>query len=494
MLKLSTALIVSLCLALGACSSEPETQPDTTVIADDGSTDSGSTTEPNEAQTTDPSTVDSTDPSKMLTIEGAGLPIASDRQEEADESVGMRAPILTFGELVIPSDRPTLLLVAVGSCADCEAAADNLKSLAPEFDAVAVVIGPADTPDITEPWLAIRDEDAARAFGGRNRPTAIVIGVDGTVLSRTRPYNRSGVNYDLDELRSGLEIARNQTLKARVGKPIVAVEDQRSGQLPDSFFAVQSDGDAVEVDTATGEELNRIPALPSFDEPEIQDQVFDEVVPIPGSTGLLVNECCEPAAGQITYLQDWADFTRADLEPGFAGWEVSVSPAGDRFVLSGYQLEIVEVGADRRTPRLILGTSDGSNPDVAWLRDRLGVVYLHRGTSPAMVELIEFDDQFRPISRHNFRLQGPASSIDVNAKGQLVVAATDYDRAAVSGQVYDPDSGELVAEFALEDGVKELDYDVTGRYLAYVDGQNIARWQGGGKSGVLGEGYFTVNW
>ena len=89
---------------------------------------------------------------------------------------------------------------------------------------------------------------------------------------------------------------------------------------------------------------------------------------------------------------------------------------------------------------------------------------------------------------------GPRDDVDVNADGRFVVVANPSSGQTAKGQVYDPDTAKLVAEFGLETGVFEIDYDVTGRFLAYVDSDGIAHWQGGGESGVLGEGYRTVTW
>ena len=123
------------------------------------------------------------------------------------------------------------------------------------------------------------------------------------------------------------------------------------------------------------------------------------------------------------------------------------------------------------------------------------MVYLHRGRTPAVVEVIDLNSDRQPISRRAFELVGPAISVDVNADGNLVVVATTFGSdPAASGEVYDINTGELLAEFPLEDGATSIDYDTTGRFLAYVDGEGTARWQGAGQSGVLGEGFRTIHW
>lgn len=481
-------LLAGLCLLAGACTS---TSPESGIVA---------STEISPPETTDDSVRDVPPTTDQILdgpiVQGEPLPVASERHREGEPTVGLVSPSLTHQDLVVPSDRPTLLLVAVGSCADCAAVAEALTPLAIEHDAVAVVIGPDDTPEMPEPWVVVASNEVALAFGGRDRPTALVVGVDGVLLSRVRPYNRTGTDYDAGEIGFGLQIASNQTLGTEVATAPTPVDDGRAGPLPDSFVGIETNGDLVEVDTATGQTMERIAGLADGGEDEIQSQVFDDVLRIPGSDTFVVNECCEPAAGFVSLIEDWTAYDHAESHsgPGFNVWEVSPSVDGKFLAFSGYLRFIFELGTDPSQADRPLGESDGSNPDVAWLRDRLGVVYLHRGNSPAVVELIEFDSDYRPISRRNFLLEGPGSAMDVNADGKIVVAVNHPAGQAANGQVYDPDTGELFAEFALETGVFDVDYDVTGRFLAYVDRDGFARWQGGGDSGVLGEGYLAVSW
>ncbi len=437
---------------------------------------------------------EATEISRDITLGLTPLPVATERHQEGEPAVGLIAPSLVAPGVVVPSDQPTLILVAAGSCADCEAAAQRLTSLAAEYDAVAIVIGPEDTPIMPEPWVVVASDDVARAFGGRARPTALVLGLEGELLSRVRPYNREGTEYDTEDIRFGLQIATNQMRGSKVGQAASYLKEPRLGPLPDSFFAIEIDGDAVEVNSSTGEVLNRIPGLGVDDDEEIQSQVFDDLVSIPNSDQLLLSECCEPAAGFMGLLSGWNDFDLNSRVSGFNAWEVSPGPDGRHLAFSGYVRFVYEVGSEPVGIDDTIGASNGSNPDVAWLRDRLGVAYLHRGNVPAVVEIIEFDADYLPISRRNFELQGPASAFDVNADGNLVVVVNPPAGQAASGQVYDPNTGELMAEFALEAGVFDLDYDVSGRFLAYVDRDGIARWQGGGNSGVLGEGYRAISW
>ncbi len=266
------------------------------------------------------------------------------------------------------------------------------------------------------------------------------------------------------------------------------IEGDRFEQLPATFFAVTAEGAPVEVSTDGGEVLNEAPAL------GFESDGYDSGVPISGSDAFLINLCCEPAAGHIARFETWSEIGENPFaSPAFNAWDVAVASDGSEAVFSGYDRWLSPVAPD--ADRIGLGASNGSAPDVAWLGDRLGVVYLHRGRTPAVVEVIELDSKRQPISRRAFELVGPAISVDVNADGNLVVVATTFGSdPAASGEVYDINTGELMAEFPLEDGTTSIDYDTTGRFLAYVDGEGTARWQGAGRSGVLGEGFRTIHW
>lgn len=246
----------------------------------------------------------------------------------------------------------------------------------------------------------------------------------------------------------------------------------------------------VEVSSSDGSELNRV-AGPEVDDEEFFQAVV-EVVPIPGSDQFIVNECCEPAAGAMYLVGGW-DGVAGDKtgDSYFSGWEVSTRPDGAEIAVSGYTRFHAKLDREILLP---LGTSNGSNPDVAWLRDRLGVVFLHRNDTPAVAEIIELDRSGRAISRRSFALAGPASAIDVNAAGDLVVVAAEFGSGSSRGEIYDVDTAAMTASFGLEDGTANLDYDVSGQYLIYVDGEGVARWQGAGQSGVLGTGYINANW
>ncbi len=440
----------------------------------------------------------------MLLV-GDSLPPAQQRHQEGEPVVGTIAPGLEFGDIAIPAQVPTLLLTVVGSCADCAGAASALAPLAEEFGAQAVLLTNDEPTGAIDPaWTVIVDDKAARAFSGRDRPTAIVIDLNGAVLSRIRPFNQSGTEYDEPDLRFALEIATNQ-MRGRPPGPALEQEAGPDG-VPSSFVGVTSDGVAVEVSTETGDVLRRL-ADPIADADDLAEGFngIDEATAF--GPLVLLNECCEPAAGLLRFAPSLASEPGPDAErteqAAFAGWETAATENGRWIAISGYTRQIVDLQVEPEQlitdgiaglGAIQLGSSNGANPDVAWLRDRLGVVYLHRGNTNGVVEIIELKADFQPISRRSFETQGPASAVVVNAAGNIVVVSSAFGSDETIGQVYDIETAELLAEFPLAEGTEDIDYDASGTYLISVDGEGRVTWQGAGLTGDLGTGFISANW
>ncbi len=195
-------IALAVCLLLGACS-DPEITADVATTV--RTADSATTADPAKTAELTTSTTAEVDGGPAVVILGDPLPLAEERHSEVDPVLGAMAPDLSFGDLFIPSRRPTLVLTVVGSCANCVEATNNLTQLAEEFDAVAVLLTSVEPKEpISEPWIVAVDADAAAVLGGRDRPTALVISLDGRVLSRIRPFDRTGATYDDQDLRFGL--------------------------------------------------------------------------------------------------------------------------------------------------------------------------------------------------------------------------------------------------------------------------------------------------
>jgi len=229
---------------------------------------------------------------------------------------------------------------------------------------------------------------------------------------------------------------------------------------------------------------------------------------------LWLDDCCEPAIGTSYVVDDDQTF---DLiaDPGAVtsrnGLGPQVNAAGDRVALSLLDLGVVvadaATGAEIAGPQAVkqvVGAAVGGDPDsflnpfpVAW-----------HGSSTVAVGWPRIGGdtiQAVDVSGASPVAVGPAITVggaivagDVRTDGALVVAVirdgAEGRAAAVAGEVYDPDTGELLAEFALPPETIDVDYDPTGTFLLTVDADGSVTWFGQGRSGLLAEGYTAVSW
>jgi len=280
--------------------------------------------------------------------------------------------------------------------------------------------------------------------------------------------------------------------------------------LPATFIAVTEGWEAVEVDTATGTILRSIGVMERPGEAGDEGVVFaaiDRAWRTTDGRWHIVSECCEPAAGMIHYLDPETTLTRENHDETLSsdGWSVSSSPYDGRIARSGYTLWVGEVGEDSELSIWYeeLGSSfiDGVT---AWARDGAGISWTSAdGAGKAMLWRLDLDAP--DLGAIGFELPWVTENqwldgIGTQASGNYVAFLNTVDDgpesssvAATEGVVFSP-TGELMATFPVETGSLWGGYDPSGRVLIYTDGDNVARWQGRGNSGILGEGYVHASW
>jgi hypothetical protein len=288
--------------------------------------------------------------------------------------------------------------------------------------------------------------------------------------------------------------------------------------IPARFYAITNDTyELVEVDSATGEIFARFGGWGQTDQ-DCDDDCFLQAIDSveQGSDGRLwLTDCCEPAAGSIYALVPGESFD-AERPFGF-GLNPVVSP--DERLLARASFEnilIGPVGASGDDPAAQFPPdSDLADPPVSytpltWLDD-VTLVVRSNGAAADTLILVDASEWSEPI-QIGPTIGGLVRHPDaaVRADGMIVALATaatdtgndddpDEDESAAGqpslvGQVFDPRSGEQVAEFDLPDDVYTIDYDPSGTFLLTSGDDGVVRWLGLGQSGELASGYLASTW
>ncbi|MEM9130873.1 MAG: hypothetical protein AAGE88_00925 [Actinomycetota bacterium] len=298
------------------------------------------------------------------------------------------------------------------------------------------------------------------------------------------------------------------------GSVRVPLGDERPDVIPTSFWAIEDTTfDLVRVASSDGAVLDRLggwgEAAAAGDAPQLLTSVEATT-----DGRLWLDDCCEPAIG-TSYLVD--DDQSFDLiaAPGAVtsrnGLSPEVNASGDRVALSLLDLGVLvadgvtgaeiagPVAVKQAVATAVVGDPDGFlNPfPVAWHGSSTVAVGWPRIGGDA-VQAVNVSGAAPVAVGPAITVGGAIVAGDVRTDGALVVAVirdgTEGRAAAVAGEVYDPDTGELLAEFALPPETIGVDYDPTGTYLLTVDADGTVTWFGQGRSGQLAEGYVAVSW
>lgn len=274
--------------------------------------------------------------------------------------------------------------------------------------------------------------------------------------------------------------------------------------VPSTFIAVTEDTyELIELDAGDGRVVRNLGSTGDVDDES--SNFVDGAWWHPATGVIIVSDGPEPAAGNLTLVEPGDEYVRSSGADGWGmGWDVAISPDGRFALITGYGYDVSVLAEGTNGRRVVIEL--GGNPELdlryhpAWLRDRIGVAMVREIDGVRnLIDVIELGDDGRVVSTVTYQLDRPIADLEVRSDGKLVVLYADGDaRTPAAGGsravVVDPDSGEVEAEFMLEEGSHGLAYDATGRLLLYVDGEGTVRWQGVGESGVLAEGYIHADW
>ncbi len=275
---------------------------------------------------------------------------------------------------------------------------------------------------------------------------------------------------------------------------------------PATFMAVTDDYEAVEVDTATGDIVHRFgqradaASLASGD--EIAPNVVDGIWRSASGDVVLISECCEPAAGRITFLSGGGTLDTDYGESAWNGWWVVPSANSDDVIITGYYTQVIDAteGPGGAGAVTILENDGSGVGAIGWSPDGSSI-YWYDESAAELVTWVDSDAGFMVTSRVPIDWVGPdqhLSGLDARAGGNVVSfltrSAADGGPLETNGVVYSPVTGELLAEFPVPAGSSFGGYDPSARFVIYTTLAGAVTYQGLGKTGVLGEGYLFASW
>jgi hypothetical protein len=283
--------------------------------------------------------------------------------------------------------------------------------------------------------------------------------------------------------------------------------DQLADGRPATFLAITDDYTAVEVDTLTGEMVHIFGQTGSSAElaaaAEMPPNVLVGVWRLRDGSVIGISDCCEPAAGNIFYVaagdvlsdpygSDWS----------MHGWTLSPSPTQNVFADLGYSLVVAdptvasEIGPGHWIDDPSLGFPMGA---AAWDRDGSQLWWTTKIGEVAALATLDLAEgapthvTVLPWVMVNQDIDGIGSQAGGNLVGFVHTRNSDYQVTETMGVVFST-VGEVLANFPVETGSTWGGYDPAGKFLIYVDGNGTVRWQGGGNSGALGNGFVFASW
>lgn len=270
---------------------------------------------------------------------------------------------------------------------------------------------------------------------------------------------------------------------------------------PSTFLAVTDDYAAVEVDTLTGDIVRFLGQVSTAEELANAEcgacaNGVDGVWRTADGETFYISECCEPAGGAITVLTG-DEVMSPDQGSDLGAWSIVPSPSTDLILMVGYQTAVAD-----REGRLVAPLFDNDGGGVAaigWSNQADRVFWIEfpwyhgDGIGSATLTSYELSTGKRTVFKMPW-LEEDSYLIGLGgqASGNLVSFQVEADHST-RGVVIDP-TGTLVTTFAVEDGSTLGGYDPSGRFLIYVDGAGVVRWQGLGGSGELGRGFKMASW
>ncbi len=277
---------------------------------------------------------------------------------------------------------------------------------------------------------------------------------------------------------------------------------------PATFMAISDDYVAVEIDTATGETIHVFGQTGSSAEmaaaEEMPPNVLVGIWRTADGSNVGLSDCCEPAAGRLFFLGaegELGEDPYSTTGPWNTGWTITPPPATNRFAVMGFALQILDPVAGEEVLSVWIDEPDLGFPGgaAAWARDESAVFWTAQLEQVTMLVTLDLSLEVpNPVSvlewvGVNQYLDGIGSQESGNLVGFLHTLGSDFEIDETEGVVFST-SGELLATFPVEKGSLWGGYDTSGRFLIYVDGEDVVRWQGLGQSGTLGDGFYFASW
>jgi hypothetical protein len=285
-----------------------------------------------------------------------------------------------------------------------------------------------------------------------------------------------------------------------------------SGEHPDEFVGITSDGRLVVVDVATGEQVRELarmgdPTAPHDPADGPGPNVIQSVEVVPGDPGQAVYvDCCEPAIGIVYAVGLDGSPTTIEVRD-VTGVEGSVAFGADVAYLDGdaHLLAVAEQsGIHLLDPA---GPASGDSQRLPWPDDQPGyrLSWVETGAPRLVFEAADGAiGQMVLLDGGQWSTLSPPEGVrwthPVGLGEQLVVAEqccgsyeAEYEDAV--GRVLDPDTGEVLSSFEYDDVVVDQDVDGEGRLLVtYRDGRVVLLDPTTGEQTELASGYTGASW
>lgn len=269
-------------------------------------------------------------------------------------------------------------------------------------------------------------------------------------------------------------------------------------EFPAVVWGIEADTyDVVEVDTASGEVLRRIPGWgDEFVDPDVGPLQALQTIDVVGEI-VWTGDCCEPAVGSVFGVETSSDVRIPDSSIRSFGIDPVISPDGASVAVGALDIGVTvfdaATGATTVDPQLIdelLPAPTGVEPPLfpralTWL-DPTTVVVAQTTETVSNVVVVDLSDPADPA------VVGPVIEVfgriidgAVDGDGDLVMAVHDPTAEVTFGQVFALATGAELSTFLLDPDASAIDYDESGRFLLVARPGRAPAWQGAGTGGVL---------
>lgn len=254
---------------------------------------------------------------------------------------------------------------------------------------------------------------------------------------------------------------------------------------PATFWAIDAERfDLIEIETATGAEVERITGWAG--DPAMADESFFQAlqrVDVTDDGWLWVDDCCEPAAGNIFGLDPGRIGSLADVLDGPAtdpasrrliGLNPIASPDGTLVAYGNHTFGVAVVDRDGREVASVPGADPDRFPTpLAWLDD-VTLAVAEAGVDQTTIMFWDLRDPSRPVPVGTTATVAgvPVDGASWSGAVLVVLGPEPFGDARRTGVLVDLDAVEPVD---VPDGLRSIDHDASGRHLLVVGADGLAR-------------------